>query len=747
MTQNETSGIIPRVNLFTLFIPVATVFISSFCVMALEMAAGRLIARYLGSSLYTWTTVIGVVLAGITIGYYIGGRIADKFNAKDALATLFIAGSVACVLVIVSGNLVIELFFLWRLSWPIRVFSHTAIMFLLPCIVLGAITPVAAKVALEKGLSKGRTIGDIYAWGAAGSIAGTLAAGFYLIPAMGTISLIWMLAGVLAILALICRARFQAAYWWLAVFGLMLILGVVPAELCQSAGAALLLREKTDPRVIYHDESQYCYIAVKQLSVIPDKRIFLQDTLRHSDIIMGDINDLQYEYEIIYSGVTRLLGKNRSNLNVLFIGGGGYVFPRYIEANWPGSRIEVVEIDPAVTKAAVEAFGLDPKTSVNTVFMDARNYVDGLFEKQRNEGQIQKYDFIYEDAFNDYSVPYQLVTREFNDKIAALLTDDGVYVLNLIDTYDNSLFLGAVINTLQQTFPCVYVTAEEGYQAAVRQTYVIAASKKPFDIRAIEKEIKFRLWFPDEKQMQHFSRQSRGIVLTDDYAPVENLLAPLVRQSSRGNLAMRYLDDAKALKAEGKLYRSIKAFEKAAQLNPTISILAYNEIGLMQAQLSNVQESARAFLKAIDYYNRFGAKEKLIGSVYLNLGLLLQQMGQNEESRKNLTKAVEEFRLELKDNPNSALSWSRLGETFGTLGDFSSASDAFAKAADLEPENLSHRYSQAQALEFQGKLDEAIDVVKKAIEAASHTGQQDITAEFNQYLSSLELKKSQLQPK
>jgi len=91
--------------------------------------------------------------------------------------------------------------------------------------------------------------------------------------------------------------------------------------------------------------------------------------------------------------------------------------------------------------------------------------------------------------------------------------------------------------------------------------------------------------------------------------------------------------------------------------------------------------------------------------------MLLQQMGQNEEARKQLRRAVEEFRIELQDDPNSALAWSRLGETFVTLGDFKSAASAFAQAADLEPENLAHRYSQAQALEFAGQLDEAIDVV------------------------------------
>lgn len=734
-------------SFLSISVPVATVFISSFCLMVLEMVAGRLIARYLGSSLYTWTAVIEVVLAGITIGYYIGGRIADKFNTQKSLPVLFIAGSVACVLIIVLGNAIREWLFLWQFGWPVRVFSTMAIMFLLPCIVLGAITPVVAKDALEKGLPKGRTVGDIYAWGAAGSIAGTLAAGYYLIPAMGTMTLIWLVAGILAILAIICRLRFRPTYLWLAIFAFLLITAAAPMRWCMTMGAGLMLREPIDPRVIYQDESQYCYIAVKQLSAFPDRRIFVQDTLRHSELIMGDINDLQYEYTIVYEKITRLMSQNRNNLNVMFIGGGGYVFPRYIQANWPGSRIDVVEIDPAVTKAAIEEFGLEKDTPINTFTMDARNYVDKLLEDRRNGKPILKYDFIYEDAFNDYSVPYQLVTREFNDKIAEILSDDGAYIMNLIDTHESAQFLGAVINTLQKTFPYVYVTAEQNTHPVTRETFVVVAAKKPIDMMALRDDKKIKIWHPTEAQMEHFMKSSHGIVLTDDYTPVENMLAPVVNRSSREILSNRYLDDAKTLKADGKLDQSIVAFENAARFSPSTSILAFNEIALTKAAQNKPLESIKAFQKAIDSYDPNIAKERLRGPIYLNMGILLKQMGREEESRKHLAKAIEEFRLELANDPNSALTWSRLGDTFGMIGDLNEASNAFGKAIALEPGNIAHQYSLAQAFEFQDRLTDAIALVQKAIELASISGNSNATADLKEYLSSLERKQAAKAPK
>ena len=162
--QNETIKTNKLRSFFLILTPAATVFISSFCVMALELVAGRLVAKGLGSSLYTWTAVIGVILAGITAGYYMGGRIADKFDAKKTLATLFVLSSASCVLTIILNNTVGEWLWPWYLDWPMHIFTYVMLVFLLPSTLLGMISPVVAKTALDKGLPQGRTVGDIYAW-------------------------------------------------------------------------------------------------------------------------------------------------------------------------------------------------------------------------------------------------------------------------------------------------------------------------------------------------------------------------------------------------------------------------------------------------------------------------------------------------------------------------------------------------------------------------------------------------------
>ncbi|UCE99840.1 MAG: fused MFS/spermidine synthase [Planctomycetota bacterium] len=731
-------------SFFLILIPSATVFTSSFCIMVLELVAGRLIARHLGSSLYTWTSVIGIVLAGIMIGNYLGGRIADRFNARKTLAVLFGICSLTCVVVVVLNNLVGEWLLLWKLSWPLRVLSHVCLVFLLPSILLGTISPVVTKMALDRGLPTGRTVGDIYAWGAAGSIAGTFVAGFYLIAAMGTIAIIWTIGGALLLMAILYWTRFWVLYIWAAIFLALITMGTAPFEWAKSVGSSIGLRKQSDKSVLYEDESQYCYIAVRQLSANPDIREFMQDKLRHSEIAMADIDELRYFYTKIYAGITHGLSKEKDRLSVMVIGGGGYVYPRYIEKHWPDSRIDVAEIDPGVTEAAMRAFGLKRNTSINTISMDARNYVDELLEQERTGGEKTRYDFIYEDAINDYSVPFQLVTDEFNEKISTILADDGVYLVNLIDIYESGQFLGAVINTIKDTLAYVYVLTEDKIARSTRNTFVVIGSKHELNLRSIFASYgkNLGLWYLTESDIEYLNKQSRGIVLTDDYAPVENLLAPVVRQSAKEILARRYLKQAEKLKRDKKWHHSILKYEKALQLDPSMSIKAYNEIGIIHVAQGNLEKAVQAFQNAIDYQQQVGSEENIIASIHFNLGVLLGEMDRTQQSIQHLHKASELFRGELAENPDDVILWTRLGNALASAGDFKEATEAFRKALALNPNNMPSYDNLVKALEYQGRYDEAIEVLQKQIQLMKQHGDNSGATGLQKYIELLQYKKS-----
>ena len=731
-------------NFLSILIPSATVFISSFCIMVLELVAARLIARHLGSSLYTWTAVIGVVLAGISIGNYIGGRIADRFDAKKALAVLFVLASAACVLTIILNNVVSQWLLLWRLTWPVRVFTHVSLVFLFPSTLLGTISPVVAKMALERGLPTGRTVGDIYAWGAAGSIAGTFATGYFLILLMGTVAIVWVVGGILLLLAIFYWARLWVLYLWAAVFVVLMTMGMAPVTWAEQVGTGLLLREEPNPDVIYEDESQYCYIAVEQISANPDRRAFIQDKLKHSEMVMGDIMDLKYSYERIYAAATNMLSSDSGRLSALVIGGGGYVFPRYIEKVRPGSRIDVVEIDPGVTEAVYNAFGMERDTPINTFNMDARNYVSQLLENELTEDQKTRYDFIYEDALNDYSIPYQLTTKEFNDKIAQVLSDDGVYMIELIDIFEYGLFVGAFVNTLEQTFDNVYVVTEAEARLG-RNTFVIIAAQREIDLENIRTEESVRdmeLWLLSDSEIETLRKKARGIVLTDDYAPIENLLAPVVLQSAVDLLVDRYFEQANQLKADGQLDKAILKHKNIININPTSSIHAYNEIGMIQAARGKVEEAIAAFGSAIEY-NDMAEVKRSMSNIYYNIGVALQRAGRKEHASMYLQKAIQGYRDDLARMPGSAKIAGRLGNVLAEVGNFTEATEFFRKAVQLDPYDINNRSMLAKVLVVQKRYDEAIEELEKAKQFASQIGNEAAALKFQRDIEQIQLEKAQ----
>src|SRR5208283_4775409 len=121
----------------------------------------------------------------------------------------------------------------------------------------------------------------------------------------------------------------------------------------------------------------------------------------------------------------------RSTLKTLFLGGGAYTFQRHMQYAYPGTEVDVAEIDRAVTNANYQATGLPrDNTTIKTHWGDARQFVD------RNQ-DTRQYDLIFGDAFNDFSVPWHLTTHEFNEKIAKMMSPSGVYMINIIDAYES----------------------------------------------------------------------------------------------------------------------------------------------------------------------------------------------------------------------------------------------------------------------------------------------------------------------
>ena len=485
------------------------VFVTSACIMVLELVAGRMIAPYVGVSLYTWTSVIGIVLAGISLGNYLGGKIADHHASKQLLGSLILlAGLLSLAILAIDwvGRFPTQ-------DWPLvlEILFITGILFFLPSIILGMVSPLVAKLAVRDLASTGSTVGKIYSVGALGSIIGTFATGFFLISWLGThmivITVAIVLAGLGILLMVSGRTGWLLASLLLASWSLMVILRPVWLE-----GPCTR-------------ETNYFCIRVSETTWQDETLVVLRlDRLVHSYSSPDNPTHLKYIYEKIYAEATQYQADKSDSLRTLFVGGGGYTLPRYIEALYPDSEIDVIEIDPGVTRIAYDRLGLDPATEIQTFNEDARIFL----EREPDTG----YNLIFGDAFNDFSVPYHLTTDEFNQRVRAWLAPGGLYVVNIIDGPSGE-FLRSYVHTLQQTFQYVYlVPSNEEWRESVRSTFVIIAIDEALQIADLVQgstgsDNRLLTNLLSEPQTSAVLDEGRKVLLTDDFAPVDQMLAPV----------------------------------------------------------------------------------------------------------------------------------------------------------------------------------------------------------------------------
>jgi spermidine synthase len=256
------------------------------------------------------------------------------------------------------------------------------------------------------------------------------------------------------------------------------------------------------------------------------------DHLIHSYTALDDPFHLEYEYIRLYEELVRWQTMEKKSFRVLFIGGGGYTFPRFLEATYPEAEIDVVEIDPEVSRVARKYLGIPENTRIRTFNEDARWFVMTCKESGT-------YDFIFGDAFNDLSIPYHLTTKEFAVELKRLLKPDGLYFANVIDSFKKGLFIPAYIRTLEEVFgkkQVNLVTANTDMNDMGISTYVVAASTKKLEqedfiesMRSLGDTDVIGLFFP-QSLLQTYLKDRNPVILTDDYVPVDNLIAPIFEE-------------------------------------------------------------------------------------------------------------------------------------------------------------------------------------------------------------------------
>jgi spermidine synthase/MFS family permease len=498
----------------------AVVVVASFASMGIELAASRLLAPYLGLSLYSWTGIIGVVLLAITLGNYLGGWIADRWPSQRTLGLSLFVGGLGALAILLLAEL-LDAYALWSgLGLIERILLQTAVVFFVPILLLGTISPQVTRLAVTDLGRSGRIAGEIYAWSTAGAILGTFATGWYLVSALGVHALIFALGLVLIALALLVGRFWQRR----AVFSGLALLALFAVVALQQGGS---LRSRCTEETNY-----FCIKVGDETKPVGPVKTLVLDHLVHSYVKLDDPTYLGYVHEQVQAELTDYLTQGRPDPRVLVIGGGGYTYPRWVEARLPRVGVEVVEIDPGVTRVAHDYLGLPRTTRIASHNLDGRQFVQELAPRGT-------YRLVVQDAVNDLSVPYHIMTREYDDRVRALLQPDGAYLLTVIDLFRDGQLLRAAIRTMQASFPRVQLLAAgPAWQSGGANVWVIAGSAEGVDVGRLRAELGGRGWtgvltteMPPDQLAEYVSTEPR-IVLSDEYAPVDNLIAILFR--SRG---------------------------------------------------------------------------------------------------------------------------------------------------------------------------------------------------------------------
>jgi spermidine synthase len=535
------------------------VFVASGCTLILEILAGRILAPFIGVSLYTWTSIIGVVLAGISLGNYLGGRIADRWPQRRTLGILLLAGGLASLAIlpliniataIPSGDLVDAnnrlggALPLDRAALLIvRIVVITGLIFFPPSLILGMVSPVVIKLTLRDLAHSGGLVGKVYALSTLGSILGTFATGFVLIDLFGTRMIVLGVGIVLIGMAIVFGdlLRVGRAAAPLAA-GVLLVALLVPARDVRAYGCGFdvgcVQRSVTDGwdqatnSGCLHETAYYC-IRVADASPSGDVKELILDHLVHSYNKLDDPNYLQYGYIKVYAEIADYLAQRVPNeaLRVLFIGGGGYTLARHIEATYPNARQEIMEIDPGVTRTVYERLGVDASsTRIITYNVDGRLMLNQL----ASSSSAGQYDLVIGDAFNDLSIPYHLTTLEFDQQVHRVLKPGGFYLTLVIDRMVGGKFIPAYTSTVLQMWPAVQVLADsDTFGTSSASTFVVAAGDEAIaparlsGVRGQGPNGSVTTHIMEGQQMHDWLDTAHAPILTDDYAPVDNLIAPI----------------------------------------------------------------------------------------------------------------------------------------------------------------------------------------------------------------------------
>ncbi|MDJ0274009.1 MAG: fused MFS/spermidine synthase [Aigarchaeota archaeon] len=495
----------------------AIVFIAGAVVMVVELAGGRAITALYGSSAVVWGGVIGVVLTALSSGYWIGGRLSDRFDPRKVVIAMALVGGIYVTALPTVTALASSVFRFELLEERIGSVLSASIVTGVPSLLLGAVVPAAVKQIGQGRQELGTVSGNVYALSTLGSIAGTFGTTFFLLQYL-EVNSIFLLSGLtLSAIGLVGAVRHPGMLKAGAIAVVLSVLVTSPSFLvCTSAYIG---------DVKYVGDSAYSRIVVVERA---GTRLLYINGLLHSGMVIGVPDSLPFAYTRLFVLGPLINGKTR-NATALFIGGGGFSGPKFFASHYPGMRIVAVEVDEKVVEVARRFFHLDEFSDrIEVVVMDGRRYLmvtDAVF------------DVVVLDAYSKNYIPFHLATSEFFGLLRSRVREGGVVVSNVIASLagPTSAILWAYVRTLTQHFPHVLIVPVSSGDPYDVQNVIVVASDAPLpDTRTLLDRAstdpvasQLGLEGPISRAFVPSHDLSQFPLLTDGYSPIENLMNPV----------------------------------------------------------------------------------------------------------------------------------------------------------------------------------------------------------------------------
>ncbi len=486
------------------------VFVSGFASLGVELAASRLLAPFFGTSLLIWANLIGVILLYLSVGYWLGGKWADRDpRVRTMFFIIAVAGFTIAVLPFIAApllSLAIPALAQFNAELGLVSFLGVLVLFAIPVTLLGCVPPFALRLATRELSRVGATGGGLYALSTIGSILGVYLTVFVLIPTIGTrltfISFAFILLGVAFVGLVTTRARILSllAFSFLALTTFLVFLQ--PPHI------------KQVPNVIFETESPYNFIQVLQegdlrLLTVNEGQAYQSVYVPHT-IRLGGYWDLFL--------ITPYLTSKEPPRSLLVVGLAAGTVTKQFAQVYPAIQMDGIEIDPEIVRVGRELFDMREKNL--DVIVD-----DGRAALRKNNS---RYDVIIVDAYRQPYVPFHLATVEYYQELAQHLTERGVIAINAARTPNDARLVNAIAATMNQVFPTVFLL---DYPRDANT--IVLASPQNISLA----EFRARLAMLDDFELQEIAKialpnvrkfDGDGLVFTDDKAAVENLIHSII---------------------------------------------------------------------------------------------------------------------------------------------------------------------------------------------------------------------------